>query len=257
MAWQTTPQLDAALNQPNVRFFLAGQLDLPGHTARLLEASGKVTWAQGTFTGEDTLLGTIAAIDAIVDGIGDQAPQLTLKFNPANDADAVEVCSPNMQGSRMRIWLGALDVNGGVVPDPFLMFDGELDQPTLAIDMGTRELTYECVSSFEKLFMNDEGNRLNPAHHKEVWPGETGLDFVTGVSRQVIWGPGFNPENSNGSVSSNPFVNALLGQVQGSPSSGGSTGTGTGYSGTGIAYGGGNVTGGGIEFGANQYVNQR
>ena len=209
---ETTPALDAALNQNYVRFFLAGKAELPGHTARLLEASGSVTWSEGTFTGEDSLLGTINAIDTINDGIGDQAPQITIKFNPKDDADAIEICSPDMQGSRMRIWLGALTTAGAVVADPYLIFDGELDQPTLSIDIGTRELKYDCVSSFEKLFMLDEGNRLNQSHHQEVWPGEEGLNHVTGVTRSVIWGPGFNPESGGGgpAMSANSFLSAML-----------------------------------------------
>ena len=214
---ETTPALDNALNQPYVRFFLAGKAELPGHTAYLLEASGRVTWSEGTFTGEDSLLGTINAIDTINDGIGDQAPQLTVKFNPDSDAAAIEICSPDMQGSRMRIWLGAMDNNGTVIADPYLLFDGELDLPTLSIDYGTRELQYDCVSSFEKLFMLDEGNRLNQSHHQEVWPGEEGLNHVTGVTRTVVWGPGFNPDTSAGTMSSNEFLNYML-QVTGATS---------------------------------------
>lgn len=210
---ETTPALDLALSGDRVRFFLCGQADLPDHTARLLEASGEVTWVQGTFTGSDALLGSLEAIEVIQDGIGDQAPQLTVKFLPNKDADAIEICSPDLQGSRIRIWLGALNELGVVIDDPYLMFDGELDQPTLKIDYGKRELSYDCVSSFEKLFMLDEGNRLNSAHHKEVWPGETGLDDVTGVSRSIIWGPGYNPDSNNPFSGAGGFVGGLLEQV--------------------------------------------
>lgn len=209
----TTPALDLALSQDRVRFFLCGQADLPAHTARLLEASGEVVWSQGTFTGSDALLGSLEAIEVITDGVGDQAPQLSVKFLPSKDADAIEICSPELQGSRIRVWLGALTELGEVIDDPYLMFDGELDQPTLKIDYGKRELNYDCVSSFEKLFMLDEGNRLNKSHHNEVWPGETGLDDVTGVSRSIVWGPGYNPDSSNPFSGSSGFVGSLLEQA--------------------------------------------
>jgi hypothetical protein len=97
----------------------------------------------------------------------------------------------------MRLWLGVIDAAGAVVADPYLMFDGELDQPKLEIDYGARSVEMACVSSFERLFSDDEGIRLNPSNHKSVWPGETGLDAITGVTRQVIWGPGTKVGNDS------------------------------------------------------------
>jgi hypothetical protein len=40
----------------------------------------------------------------------------------------------------------------------------------------------------ERLFFNDEGIRLAPAFHQQVWPGEDGLNHVTGVTDLIYWG---------------------------------------------------------------------
>lgn len=186
----TTGAVDTALQSDRVRWFLCGRASLPGHEVRILEAAGQVVWSEGTFTGSDSVFGAIAAFDTINDGVGDQAPQLTVKLNPPNDAAAADLSSFNMQGSPIKIWMGVLADDGSVIPDPYLLFSGILDQPELVVDMNTREVSMDCVSDFELLFMNEEGNRLSPAHHKEIWPGETGLDAITGVTRQLIWGPG-------------------------------------------------------------------
>jgi hypothetical protein len=135
-----------------------------------------------------------------------------MSLTPATDAGAFELANPGMQGSRVRIWIGALnlgDPNRAVMGDPFLLFDGELDQPKLWADKNKRQLDYDLVSSFERLFTDDEGLRLSPASHKEFWPGETGLDEITGVARQVLWGPG------------DPITSSGPGTSYGSPSVGG------------------------------------
>jgi hypothetical protein len=77
-----------------------------------------------------------------------------------------------------------------VVPDPYLLFDGVIDVPVLSFSEGSRQVAFDVVSNFERLFLDDEGSRLSPAAHKSIWPGETGLDDVTGIVRQVLWGPG-------------------------------------------------------------------
>lgn len=196
---ETTPAMDAALAAERCIWFVAARADLPGGvTVRLLDAAGEVSWSEGTFKGVDPLFGTINNIENITDGVGDQAPQVAVSFLPADEADAAALTNPAYQGSRLRLWLGALSLSTkAVVVDPLLMFDGEIDQPKLEIDRGQRGVNMDCVSSFEKLFTDDEGIRLSPANHKEVWPGETGLDDITGIVKQVIWGPGSKIQGSS------------------------------------------------------------
>lgn len=188
---ETSAALDSALNKDRVIFFVAIKVDLPTSVVRLVDGAGEVTWGEGTFKGEDATFGVLDNIDSINDGIEEQAPTLTATFIPAEDADVALLVASQHQGSRIRIWLGALDtVSKAVIADPFQLFDGELDQPTLVIDDGTRHVEMECASNFERLFFDDEGIRLSPGHHKTFWPGELGLDDITGIVRQVIWGPG-------------------------------------------------------------------
>lgn len=188
----TTPALDAALAQERATLFIAIKAELPTRTVRILDGAGEVTWSEGNFVAADPVFGVASTIEAITDGMDEQAPVLSMTFLPTGDASVAELAAPEQQGSRIRIWIGALDgsVANNVVADPYLLFDGVLDVPVLNTDDGTRSVEMTCASNFERLFMDDEGIRLNPASHKDFWPGETGLDDVTGVVRQVLWGPG-------------------------------------------------------------------
>lgn len=182
----------AALADETKLFFICGKIELPGYDLCLLDAEGEITWSEGKFIFSDPVYGSISAVESLADGKGDQAPQLTISLNPANGASPALLSDPSVQNSRIRIWLGAIDLaQNAVVSTPYLLFDGELDQPILSVDKeGSVELDYECISTFEKLFREDEGIRLSNSNHQAFWPGELGLSAVDGITKQVIWGPG-------------------------------------------------------------------
>lgn len=213
-----TPAMETALAARFANLFGAIRIDLPAATIRLLDGAGALTFDGGTYLGRDPTFGTLAAIESIGDGVGDEAPTLSFTMLPASTASAADLASPTAQGSRVRVMLGAfVPETGGVVADPIVLFDGELDQATLTIGKGARELDFDCVSSFERFFFNQEGVRLSPAFHKSLFPGETGLDNVTGVTRPVYWGVATPASALAGTGSGtafyggrNPFAAALV-----------------------------------------------
>jgi hypothetical protein len=204
-----TPAMEAELAKPFATVFGAVEIVLPAHTIRLLDGAGSLTFGGHTFTGQDDTFGVLSAIDSFSDGIGDEAPALNITLAPAGDAAAATLSSATMQGSPVTVWLGAVDrATGIVIADPLTIFVGELDQPILTADKGTRELEYECVSGFERLFSDDEGARLSDSHHKMVWPGETGLANVSSVTKTIYWGLD-RPAGSIVAATSGTFVGGV------------------------------------------------
>lgn len=184
-----TAAMDTALAADNPLIFGALQIDLPAYTLRLLDGAGSLTFNGGTFVGRDTTFGVLAGIEQVDDGFGDEAPALSIMLHPPSDAAAASLSSATFQGSRVRLWLGAVTrATGAVIADPYLLFDGLLDQPVLSVGKGTRTLEYECVSSMERLFDNDEGFRLSDTNHKRVWSGEEGLEHMSGLVKKIYWG---------------------------------------------------------------------
>jgi hypothetical protein len=184
-----TPQLDAALSADRPLIYGAVEINLPGYDLRLLDGSGRIAHGSDIFTGEDATFGVLAAIDEISDGMGDEAPAINITLQPATDAAAADLSDPAMQGSRVRLWLGAVTcTTGAAIVDPFLLFDGELDVPTLKVGLRSRSLEYECVSGFERFFGDDEGMRLSDSFHKSIWATETGLANMSGIIKTSYWG---------------------------------------------------------------------
>lgn len=184
-----TPAMNTALQATFANLFGAIEINLPGKDIRLLDGSAAITIGAHVFTGSDDDYGTLHAIENFDDGMGDTAPRLNLSLLPSSTLAAETMLDPAAQGSRIRVWLGAfVRETGMAVEDPVLLFDGEIDQGTLKLAKGSRVLDYECAGGFERFFENQEGARLAPGFHKSVWPGETGLDNVTGVQSTIYWG---------------------------------------------------------------------
>jgi len=186
---------DAAfLNGPfapsSLLMFVAVEIGLAsGGFLRLLDGSGAVSFAGRTFLGLDPDYGVLASLQPITDGFGDTAPGLSVGINPPT-ADAGSILAgENMQGQSVILWLGVLNpLTGVVVPDPVVVFVGEVDQGIVNVTLGSRALSLTCVSIWERLFDDAQGVRLSNAYHQAAWPGERGLEFATSVSRQLPWG---------------------------------------------------------------------
>ncbi|WCT73925.1 hypothetical protein PQ455_01445 [Sphingomonas naphthae] len=184
-----TAAMDAVLDADRALVTLLIEVQLPDHTIRLIAGSGVLLWNGNTFSGADPLFGTLKAIDDISDGTGDEAPALGFSLLPPSDTAAALLSSPTYQGSPVYVWLaGVYPTTGNVVPDPYLLFSGELDQPTLTIDRGQRQVDFDCVSAMERLLDDDEGARLSDAFHQSIWPGETGFANITGIEKTIYWG---------------------------------------------------------------------
>jgi hypothetical protein len=169
---------------------LAGllKIELPTATVRLCDG-GLIRWSSETFTSKDATFGTIASLDALSEGVGDEVPALEMALNPTNSAVPSDLSQPGFQTARVRFWIAEFNTaTGAVVGTPDLQFDGQIDQTKLAVGRDTRRLSMTIVSTAERLFNRAEGNSLSPAFHHGVWPGELGHDQATGLTIPVAWG---------------------------------------------------------------------
>lgn len=165
------------------------EIALPSKTIRLCDG-GFVLWPEvGTFTAKDPDFGTIGAVEASGEAISDQAPGGKIVLLPPSSVSAAALFQPDAQGAPIRFWLAEVDrSSGAVVGSPELMFDGLVDTLTLKTSRAGRTVELEYMAAAERLFMVREGNVLSPRWHKSIWPGELGLDHVTGTAVQVPWG---------------------------------------------------------------------
>lgn len=186
---ETTPEMDAVLSGDRIPMAGLFQLDTQDYgPIRLVDGAGVLRWGDHRFAGRHAQFGVLAAMRAIEDGVAESAPSLRCTIIPA--ASAIDVIPwSTLQGSRVRLWIACYSmVTGQVIPDPYALFDGELDVATLRLGMKTISVDLDCTSAFERLFEDDEWIRLNPTWLQTFFPGAAGLNHVTGVTSQVYWG---------------------------------------------------------------------
>jgi hypothetical protein len=164
------------------------KIELPAATIRLCDG-GFVVFDGETYTSKDATFGTVASLQALTEGVGEEIPALELSFNIPGTTAFGDLAKPGFQKSAVRLWIGEYDVDSGtLVGEPDLLFFGQPDQPKARVGKVVREWAMTIVSALERLFMRNEGNTLSPAFHKSVWPGETGHDNATGLTVPVAWG---------------------------------------------------------------------
>lgn len=202
----TDPVLQAALQADSPFLFGAVQIDFPDYTLRVLDGSGELTIDGQLFTGFDPVFGVLDTISAHEEAIAEEAPELTIGFLPPDASAAATLASGLMQGSQVRIMLGAFDpVSNSVIGVPEQLFLGEVDVPTYELSQGRRSVSYTVVSVFERLFEVHEGERASDGWHQAIWPGEKGFEHVTGTVKNLYWMAKRPVAQTIGPIS-NPFL---------------------------------------------------
>lgn len=182
--------LKNALAAPAPLLFGALKIELPDYTLRLLDGSAVLQIGSEIYAGRDETFGTIAALSEMDEDMEDSAPEVTVTLFPPDVSAAAVLSHPNMQGSVATIMVGAVDsASGAVIGVPEILFLGEIDVPTIGIsERGERTVEFSIVSVFERLFEVEEGQRASSGWHQSIWPGELGLEHMTGTDVNLYWG---------------------------------------------------------------------
>lgn len=205
--------LKNALAAPAPLLFGALKIELPDYTIRLLDGSAVLQVGSEIYRGRDDVFGTIAALSEMGEDMEDSAPEVTVTLFPPDVSAAATLSHPNMQGSVATIMVGAVDApSGAVIGAPEILFLGEIDVPVISVtESGERTVEFSIVSTFERLFETEEGQRASNGWHQSIWPGELGLDYMTGTDVNLYWGvkppKGRTTSRGGGAVSGGPVDN--------------------------------------------------
>lgn len=164
------------------------KIELPAHTVYLSDG-GFVTYDGDIYSAEDSVIGTLAEIRPMTEGVTGEIPALDLTFHIPSSTAITVLTNGVLQQSSVRLWLAKYDVEtNAVLGAPDLQFLGQVDQPSVRIGREEYTLSISAVSKAEWFFEYDSGNSLSSAFHKELFAGETGHDNATGLGVNVAWG---------------------------------------------------------------------
>lgn len=183
--------LETALEAPRPLCFYAAKFVFPAATVRLLSGEATIEIDGETYTGGDETYGVMADLEPLEDGGGVEAPSVRIVLQPPSPSVWTTLRDPAVQGSAVTLFEGVLDPTTGVVvaaPEP--IFIGEFDTVQATFERGALSLLLDVVTVFDRFFEEEEGARLCDPWHQTYWPGEKGLDQVTGISKRLPWGVG-------------------------------------------------------------------
>lgn len=147
-----------------------------------------------TYFGRHPVYGVLSSVGSIKDGADAQTTRIDIVILPASDVATASLGNPSTQGVRVQWWEGVIDpVTGGLMGQPELKLDGEIDKPRLQVGESW-SLTLECGTQAERQLEPNADWRLNNSFHQKIWgTGELGLQYVDGVTRKKEWRS--RPEN--------------------------------------------------------------
>lgn len=143
------------------RIGLIGLLEMivPGHTARLCDG-GFIVFGGQTYLSADPVFGTIGGVDGLSEGIGEEVPALDLVWLPPESSPVESLVQPGFQTGQVRFWIGEFSAETAtLIGTPDLQFHGQIDQTTLSVSRGRRELAMTIVSTAERLFDRNRATR--------------------------------------------------------------------------------------------------
>lgn len=181
--------LDAALKGAAPLVCLLLKIELPDHTIRLVDGAGEVVHEGQTYTGEDQVYGVLDAVEEMTEQVGTEAPTVRFTFLPASLPALADITNPANQGSPIFAWFAAVDpATGLIIGEPELLFNGELDTAEVEASENATVISFDAVSSWERLFEANEGHRLNDKFWQSIYPGARGMQYVTEIQRDLPWG---------------------------------------------------------------------
>lgn len=159
------------------------RLDLPDGAYRLTDG-GFVTYDGGTFVGADPTLGLFVGVSGLTSGMGNQTTRVDIRIAPKSNSAASILGSPTAQGSRVRVWRGAINRQTGLlIGEPVLRFDGEMDKPRFTVGANDRTMTIACGTQSARQLEPNADWRANHSFHTTRWAGENGMIRVAGITK--------------------------------------------------------------------------
>lgn len=164
---------------------LLAEIEHPDGTGYFWSGVGSLEWNGHTWRGAGTL-GAITPIEHTTN-IAIQEIQFTLA---GADQEVVADLSDDVRNKGGRAWLACLNDMGGVVEDPFLIVDSELDYQSFKIDDdGTATIQITARSGFYTLerALDDV---WSDEDQKSRFPTDSGLSQISKLQNQdLVWGP--------------------------------------------------------------------
>ena len=145
---------------------------------------GDISWDGQTWTG----LGHLAGISAIQETPDIIASGVQMQLSGIPSSLIALALGQARQGNEVSIWLGAMSASGSIVADPYLIFSGLMDVPSILEQGDTSTINITAENRLIEL------NRIHEVRHtdryqRQRFSGDKGFEYVASLQDKPInWG---------------------------------------------------------------------
>ena len=173
----------AAMSASVVRPAFFVQLNWPSGTIYVWTGYGSKSWDGHTFLGT----GHLGKISEIKESGDLGANGVTLSMSGIPSALVAEALANDAQGQPAKIWIAALAADGSLAADPYLVFDGKIDQTVIEDSGDTATISVQLQ---KELVDNRSGARRYTHEDQQIeYAGDLGFEYVAGLANKTFtWG---------------------------------------------------------------------
>ena len=133
-------------------------------------------------------IGALGSIDGILESSDGSSNGVKLQMSGVADGLLANALGENYQGRSAKIWLVFLDADDVIIPDPIVLFSGQMDVMNLVDGDGQGGIEILCESR-DQLLKRTSESLLTDEEQQRVYPGDLGLQFVMELQNTVLaWG---------------------------------------------------------------------
>jgi hypothetical protein len=136
------------------------------------------------FTG----LGWLGKVSTVPQTTKVQAQNVTFSLTPIVPEFVTEIVNQVRITCTVTVWLGYLDSDGNVIPDPVQLFSGALDVPSMTDSGDASTLSITAENPLVRL--NEAPSRMfDDADQQIYYPGDLGFSFVDALGNLTLFWP--------------------------------------------------------------------
>lgn len=201
MSRDLTNDVIAQITSGHVRPCCFAFLDFEGDPAYIWSGIGTINWNGHDWIG----LGSLGSISAVPETSDTKAQNIVLTLSGIPTSLLADAISAVQQDTLVQLWFGFLNDDNTVVADPYQVFYGHLDVPTVTEGADTSSISITCENPLVDL-QRASNRRLTPDDQRIDYPTDKGFDYVASIqSWSAQWGKtSAGVPNNSGSTGSGP-----------------------------------------------------
>lgn len=144
---------------------------------------GDLVWNGNTYAG----VGTLGSVSTVSESSEVEAQGITLTLSGIPSDLLADGLSGTSAGATASIYLGFLDSNHTLIPDPVPAYVGIVDQPEINIDTSTAKVSINVENRLADL-NRSRGGRYTDADQRSRYPNDGCLKYVhTNQDMRISW----------------------------------------------------------------------